>query len=314
MIDRVPMPSRWIAHLDMDAFYASVELLRYPELRGKAVVVGGRRTHQPALHPDGTRRFARLRDYAGRGVITTATYEARALGARSGMGLMKAAALAPDAVLLPADFDQYRKYSRQFKIAVAEIAPMIEDRGIDEIYIDLSGVPGVQDATDADAHAGVRAVAQRIKSCVRDATSLSCSIGLSPNKLLSKLCSELDKPDGLTVVTMDDIPSRIWPLPAGRINGIGPKANAKLESLGIGTIGELAAADRQWLIEQFGAAATGGRWLRSANRSRSAAKPLSSATCTPGATARNSARSSRACANSLPPTCSAKATPRKPSG
>ncbi|HUF21568.1 MAG TPA: DNA polymerase IV [Burkholderiales bacterium] len=259
-------PRRWIAHLDMDAFYASVELLRYPELRGKAVVVGGRRTHQPVLQPDGTRGFARLRDYAGRGVITTATYEARALGVRSGMGLMKAAALAPDAVLLPADFDQYRKYSRQFKAAVAGIAPLIEDRGIDEIYIDLSDVPGVRDATDADAHAGVRAVAQRIKSCVRDATGLSCSIGLSPNKLLSKLCSELDKPDGLTVVTLEDIPSRIWPLPVGRINGIGPKANAKLELLGIGTIGELAAADRQWLIEQFGA--NFGAWLHEAAHGR----------------------------------------------
>lgn len=256
------MPRRWIAHLDMDAFYASVELLRYPELRGQAVVVGGRRAHQPVLQPDGTRKFARLRDYAGRGVITTATYEARALGARSGMGLMKAAALAPEAALLPADFDEYRKYSRQFKAAVAEIAPMIEDRGIDEIYIDLSGVPGVRDPTGADPHAGVRAIAQRIKSRVRDATGLTCSIGLSPNKLLSKLCSEFDKPDGLTLMTMEDIPARIWPLPAGRINGIGPKANAKLESLGVRSIGELAAADRKWLIENFGV--NFGAWLHEA--------------------------------------------------
>src|SRR5512138_1522907 len=97
---------RLIAHLDMDAFYASVELLRYPELRGQAVVIGGGRAHQPALR-DGERTFSRLREYAGRGVITTATYEARALGVHSGMGLMKAAALAPDAILLPTDFDQY---------------------------------------------------------------------------------------------------------------------------------------------------------------------------------------------------------------
>jgi DNA polymerase IV len=254
-----PPARRWIAHLDMDAFYASVELLRYPELRGRPVVVGGRRAHQPEMLPDGGRRYARLRDYAGRGVITTATYEARALGARSGMGLMKAAAQAPDAVLLPADFDQYRKYSRLFKAAVAEIAPMIEDRGIDEIYIDLSEVPGAQDSTAGDAHAGVRAVARAIKARVREATGLSCSIGLSPNKLLSKLCSELEKPDGLTVVTAADIPARIWPLPAAHINGIGPKAAARLEALGIVTIGELAAADRQWLIEKFGA--NSGTWL-----------------------------------------------------
>jgi DNA polymerase-4 len=117
----------------MDAFYASVELLRYPELRGHPVVVGGRKAHQPEMLPDGTRRFSRLRDYVGRGVITTSTYEARALGVHSGMGLMKAAALAPDAYLLPADFDEYRKYSRLFKNAVLAIAPEMEDRGIDEI-------------------------------------------------------------------------------------------------------------------------------------------------------------------------------------
>ena len=117
----------------MDAFFASVELLRYPELRGQAVVVGGRSAHQPLEQPDGIRRFARLRDYAGRGVATTSTYEARALGVFSGMGLMKSAKLAPDAILLPANFDAYRTYSRKFKAAVASIAPLIEDRGIDEI-------------------------------------------------------------------------------------------------------------------------------------------------------------------------------------
>ena len=112
-------PRRWIAHLDMDAFYASVELLRYPELRGQPVVIGGGRRHQPVLQADGTRRFARLRDYTGRGVVTTATYAARDLGVFSAMGLMKAAQRAPDAVLLPVDFDEYRRYSRLFKAAVA---------------------------------------------------------------------------------------------------------------------------------------------------------------------------------------------------
>jgi len=126
-------PRRWIAHLDMDAFYASVELLRYPELQGLPVVIGGGRRHQPQLQADGTRRFARLRDYSGRGVITTATYAARDLGVHSAMGLMKAALRAPEAVLLPTDFDEYRRYSRLFKAAVAEVTPLIEDRGIDEI-------------------------------------------------------------------------------------------------------------------------------------------------------------------------------------
>ena len=123
---------RCIAHLDMDAFYASVELLRYPELRGKPLVIGGRRA---GGRPDD---IPKLRDYSGRGVITTATYEARAFGVHSGMGLMKAARLAPDALLLPADFDEYRRYSRLFKEAVRAVAPQIEDRGIDEIYIDLT--------------------------------------------------------------------------------------------------------------------------------------------------------------------------------
>jgi DNA polymerase-4 len=260
------MPRRWIAHLDMDAFYASVELLRYPELAGRAVVIGGGRRHQPELQPDGTRRFARLGDYAGRGVITTATYAARDYGVHSGMGLMKAAALAPEAVLLPTDFERYRHYSRLFKAAVAEVAPVIEDRGIDEIYIDLTDVPGAQDAVGHDPHGGVRAVAQEIRNNVRRATGLTCSVGATPNKLLSKIASELDKPDGLTVLTEDDLATRIWPLPVRRINGIGPKAGAKLLGLGIRTIGELAARERAWLVEHFGRAY--GRWLHDAAHGR----------------------------------------------
>ena len=234
-------PPRRIAHLDMDAFYASVELLRYPELRGLPVVIGGRSIHQPELLADGSRRFARLRDYVGRGVITTSTYEARALGVFSGMGVMKAARLAPDAILLPVDFDAYRHYSRLFKAVVAVIAPRIEDRGIDEIYIDLTEMPGE-----------TLALAQRIKQAVKDATGLSCSIGISPNKLLSKICSDLEKPDGLTLLDQSDIPLRIWPLPVGKINGIGPKAGEKLAALGIATIAELACAEPELLQDHFG--------------------------------------------------------------
>jgi len=145
----------------MDAFYASVELLRYPELRGKPVVIGGGRRHQPVEYVDpvsheAVRTFATLRGYAGRGVVTTATYEARAFGVHSAMGMMKAAVLAPDAVLLPVDFDAYRHHSRLFKAAVRSIAPHIEDRGIDEIYVDLTTL-----AADADAreHGDTRAAA-----------------------------------------------------------------------------------------------------------------------------------------------------------
>ena len=246
------LPDRLIAHLDMDAFYASVELLRYPELQGLPVVVGGRRAHTPQLRPDGTREFFKLADYTGRGVVTTSTYAARALGVFSAMGLMKAALRAPQAILLPADFDSYRHYSRLFKAAVREIAPVIEDRGIDEIYIDLTDVPGAREPVGHDPLGGVRAVAREIKNSVQSATGLTCSIGVTPNKLLSKIASELDKPDGLTLVTMADLPARIWPLPVRRINGIGPKAGEKLDGLGIHTIGELAAAPQELLQQHFG--------------------------------------------------------------
>jgi len=243
----------------MDAFYASVELLRYPELLGQPVVIGGGRRHQPEMQADGTRRFATLRHYTGRGVITTATYAARDYGVYSGMGLMKAALRCPDAVLLPTDFDEYRRYSRLFKAAVAEVAPVIEDRGIDEIYIDLGAVPGAHDAVGHDALGGVRALAQEIRNNVKSTTGLTCSIGVTPNKLLAKIASELDKPDGLTILTEADIATRVWPLPVRKINGIGPKAGAKLEALGIRTIGELALRGRAELIAQFGRSY--GAWL-----------------------------------------------------
>ena len=256
------LPRRWIAHLDMDAFYASVELLRYPDLTGQAVVIGGGRRHQPVQQADGTRRYATLAGYTGRGVVTTATYPARDLGVHSGLGLMKAAARAPEAVLLPMDFDAYRRYSRLFKEAVAEVAPVIEDRGIDEIYIELTHVPGAQDSLAHDPAGGVRAVAQEIRNTVKRATGLSCSVGVTPNKLLSKMASELDKPDGLTVLTLQDLPTRIWPLPLRSINGIGPKAGNKLADLGLRTIGQLAARERAWLVGHFGRSY--GRWLHEA--------------------------------------------------
>jgi DNA polymerase-4 len=241
-------PKRYIAHLDMDAFYASVELLKYPELRGQAVVIGGGRDQQPLLQADGRRSFALLRDYVGRGVVTTSTYEARALGVFSAMGIMKAAKLAPDSILLPTDFESYRKFSAMFKEAVATVAPVIENVGIDEIYIDLTEF-GEQ----------APAVAQRIKELVSRTTGLSCSIGLAPNKLLAKICSDLEKPNGLTILAPQDVQARVWPLPVHKINGVGPKAREKLNNLGIVTIGDLAAADIHMLRAHFGEVYTA--WL-----------------------------------------------------
>lgn len=251
--------TRVIAHLDMDAFFASVELLRYPELRGRPVVVGGGRRHQPeeVLDPQ---TGATLGGYAGRGVATTASYEAREFGVHSAMGLMKAAKLAPDAILLPSDFDAYREQSHRFKAAVRTIAPAVEDRGIDEIYIDLTDVVDRGDGGDGRMDRGViTRVARAIKDAVRNATGLSCSIGIAPNKLLAKIASDLEKPDGLVIIDTSDVPSRIWPLAPKKINGIGPKASARLTSIGIGTIGQLAETDLGTLGDHFGP--NTARWM-----------------------------------------------------
>ena len=239
---------RRIAHLDMDAFFASVELLTRPELRGQPVVVGGRRVPMDETIP-------RLKDYRGRGVVTTATYEARTYGVRSGMGLMKAAQLAPEALLLPANFEAYARMSRAFKAAAAGIAPCMEDRGIDEIYLDLTEVEG-----------GTRELGMRLKTAVFEATGLTCSVGITPNKLLSKLASELQKPDGLTLLRMEDIPTRIWPLPVAALNGVGPKAGERLRAMGLETLGALASADPGGLLTQFGKSY--GAWLHEAAHGR----------------------------------------------
>ena len=246
----------------MDAFFASVELLRYPQLKGLPVVIGGgRRTVDEALlaqHGERALRFipvaefALLKDYVGRGVITTATYAARQFGVGSAMGMMKAAKLCPQAIVLPVDFDEIRRFSRLFKSTIAEVAPLVQDRGIDEVYIDFTDVPGGQ-------REGGRALARLIQRAIFEKTGLTCSIGVAPNKLLAKMASEFDKPNGISIVQPCDLQGRIWPLPVRKINGIGPKAGDKLAALGIQTIGELAAQDRQFLVSRFGKAS--GAWM-----------------------------------------------------
>jgi DNA polymerase-4 len=270
MVAQTPALMRRIAHLDMDAFYASVELLRYPQLKGLPVVIGGGRRREDDLLAQARQRyperewdiehlaeipvdvFPRIAGYSGRGVITTATYAARAFGVGSAMGVMKAAQLCPQAILLPVDFEQYRHYSRLFKTIVRDIAPVVEDRGVDEIYIDFTHVPGGQ-------REGGRVLARLIQKCITDATGLTCSIGVAPNKLLAKMASEMDKPNGISILFIDDMTEKIWPLACRKINGIGPKAEAKLKTHGIHTIGELAACERDWLTKHFGKSY--GAWL-----------------------------------------------------
>ena len=268
---------RRIAHLDMDAFYASVELLRYPQLKGLPVVIGGGRRSeddllarlnqtQPERHwttADLGRIpldfFPRLAGYTGRGVITTATYPARQFGVGSAMGLMKAARLCPQAILLPVDFAEYRQYSRAFKDIVTEIAPVMEDRGVDEVYIDFTDVPGGQ-------REGGRVLARLIQKSIFDQTGLTCSVGVAPNKLLAKMASEFNKPKGISIVHEIDLAEQIWPLACRKINGIGPKADEKLKGLGIATIGQLAAKDLAWLASHFGPRTSA--WLHDAAHGR----------------------------------------------
>ena len=259
------MSLRRIAHLDMDAFYASVELLRYPQLKGLPVVIGGGRRKidedlmlgdtSRALHDIPVSEFPLLRDYTGRGVITTATYAARHFGVGSAMGLMKAAKLCPQAVLLPVDFAQYRHYSQRFKSIITDIAPLMENRGVDEVYIDFTEVPGGQ-------REGGRVLARLIQKAIFEDTGLTCSVGVAPNKLLAKMASEFNKPNGISIVLDEDLQPLIWPLACRKINGIGPKADEKLQKHGIQTIGQLAQAEPLWLKEVFGSKT--GAWLHDA--------------------------------------------------
>lgn len=264
---------RRIAHLDMDAFFASVELLRYPQLRGLPVVIGGARRKEDmylerlkALEPSRDwsnvpladwplEVFPKLKSYVGRGVITTATYAARQFGVGSGMGLMKAIALCPQAILLPVDFEQYRTYSERFKAVIKEIAPVMENRGVDEVYLDFTNIPGGQ-------REGGRVLARLIQKCIYEQTQLTCSIGVASNKLLAKMASELNKPNGICVLYPEDIEQKIWPLDCRKINGIGPKTDERLRAMGITRIAELAAADPSLLLSQFGQKY--GRWLNKA--------------------------------------------------
>ncbi len=249
----------------MDAFFASVELLRYPQLKGLPVVIGGGRRKVDEIVRQSYAdiplgevpvvAFPLLKDYVGRGVITTATYAARQFGVGSAMGMMKAARLCPQAIVLPVDFDEVRRYSRLFKSTIAEIAPLVEDRGVDEVYIDFTDVPGGQ-------REGGRVLARLVQKAIFERTGLTCSIGVAPNKLVAKMASEFNKPNGISVLYEEEIQARIWPLPVRKINGIGPKAEVRLAKLHLHTIGDIAAQQRDWLVDNFGESY--GAWMHEA--------------------------------------------------
>ncbi len=219
----------------MDAFFAAVEQKRRPELIGRPVVIGG----------DG--------DPTKRGVVSTASYEARKFGIHSAMPLRTAYKLCPNAVFLPVDYKEYSRVSEKIKSILGEFSPIMEDVGIDEAFLDIS-----------DIKRSVEDISGAIKQRIRDETGLTCSIGIAPNKLLAKIASDMQKPDGLTIISESDIEGRIWPLPARKLSGVGPKTEAYLKGIGITTIGELAAMPPEELFSHFGKSY--GQYLYEASR------------------------------------------------
>jgi len=220
----LPHPThRRILHIDMDAFFAAVEEQRNPDLKGKPVVIGGRG------------------DPSKRGVVSTANYEARKYGIYSSLPLRTAYKLCPQAIFLPVDYDAYASVSRRFKAVLMDLTATVEDVGIDEAYMDISDNP----ETDEE-------ICKRIKAGIYETTELTCSIGIAPNKLLAKIASDMEKPDGVTILIDDDIESRLWPMPIRKLYGIGPKTEEHLKAMNIETIGQLAALPVETLVQRFG--------------------------------------------------------------
>ncbi|MGA2466542.1 MAG: DNA polymerase IV [Thermodesulfobacteriota bacterium] len=226
---------RRILHIDMDAFFSSVEQKRHPELVSKPIVVGG--------GGDPTKR----------GVVSTASYEARKFGIHSAMPLRTAYKLCPDAVFLPVDYEEYSRVSERIKEILREFTLIIEDVGIDEAFLDISPIDKPSEE-----------IAKEIKRRIKDETDLTCSIGIAPNKLLAKMASDMQKPDGFTIIKDEDVESHIWPLPARKLWGVGPKTETYLKEMGIKTIGELASLSLDRLIEEFGQSY--GNYLYEASR------------------------------------------------
>lgn len=203
-------PAEPMLHVDLDAFYAGVEILKDPSLKGKPVVVGG----------DGPR-----------GVVASASYEARAFGVRSAMPGVRAKRLCPDAIFLPADFEAYRSHSNRFREILIAHTPLVEPISLDEAFLDVSGATSLFGSPTE--------IARKIRADVESEVGVTCSVGVASTKYVAKLASDLCKPDGMLVVPADGVREFLEPLPVGRLWGVGEKTGDLLSRMAIRTIGDL---------------------------------------------------------------------------
>ena len=200
-----------VLHVDLDAFYASVEVQKDPSLAGRPVVVGGA---------------------GSRGVVMSASYEARAFGIRNAMPAVRARRLCPDTVFLPPDFESYRAHSNRFREVLLSVTPVVEPIALDEAFLDVAGAVLLFGPPEE--------IAERVRREVRSEVGVTCSVGVAPNKLLAKLASRQAKPDGLVVVRDDEVAAFLEPLPARALWGVGEKTVETLGRLGVKTVGDLA--------------------------------------------------------------------------
>ena len=215
-----------ILHADMDAFFAAVEMREHPEMRGRPVIVG-----------------ADPKDGKGRGVVSTASYEARVFGVHSAMPISKAFERCPGGIFVRPHFDLYVRASGEVMDIARNVTERFEQVSIDEAYLDISSVGD---------YASARTTAVALKEAIRKKTGLTCSIGVGPSKVVAKIASDYRKPDGLTIVEPGCVSEFLSPLPVGKIPGIGKKSRETLQQLGIRTIGDLASIDVQELTGLFG--------------------------------------------------------------
>jgi DNA polymerase-4 len=214
---------RIVLHIDMDAFYASVEQLDHPELRGKPVIVGGS---------------------SNRGVVSAASYEARKFGIRSAMPIFQAKKKCPHGIFVPVRMARYKEMSERVMEILERYSPIVEQVSIDEAYLDITGLERL--------HGSAEQIGRRIKEEIRTLTSLTCSIGIAPNKFLAKVASETNKPDGLTIIPHRDAVRIAQGLPAGKVPGVGKKTIERLEKLKVITLGDLRKLPETLLLKAVG--------------------------------------------------------------